>query len=349
MSYNEDLMSPNLEGDDGDAHPSTFPCMNFLSDAGILDDFLLLINRVGLSDYMADESDQYAILTKIFVESFKFTNTQYNPSVAFKIYGNSISMPLERFCSILGIPMFGTARRIQDRPADLMELYRGITNDDDRIAQRGKIRNIQLPAIRYFVYYLATSVLGRENTSNISNYHLAFLSTALDVGKKFNLGAIIARRLAARGPIYGGIIAARIVAALGLSIAPNDLVMAPQRLDLAAMKLHHFVTANSCAGKLVYRMLFIDGEEREVPLPQPSLFNIHVKPWSRTKEELDDQLRLLGFNIQHGVVVQEEEEEPAYHITMYHSGASSNSYQDDGASSSHHGGATSFTSWPSWD
>jgi hypothetical protein len=49
ISYNEDLMSPNLEGDDGDAHPLTFPCANFLRDAGILDEFLLLINRVGLT------------------------------------------------------------------------------------------------------------------------------------------------------------------------------------------------------------------------------------------------------------------------------------------------------------
>jgi hypothetical protein len=148
-----------------------------------------------------------------------------------------------------------------------LELYQGVTNDDDRIAQRGKIRNIQLPAIRYFTYYLATSILGRGNTSNISNYHLDFLATALDVSKKYNLDALIARRLAARGPIYGGIIVKRIIAALGLSIAPNDILLAPQRLDLADMKLHHFVTANSCAGKLVYRILFTDGEEREIPLP----------------------------------------------------------------------------------
>jgi hypothetical protein len=100
--------------------------------------------------------------------------------------------------------MFGTAKKIQNRPADLLELYRGVTNDDDRTTQRGKIRNIQLPAIRYFAYYLTTSILGRENTSNISNYHLAFLATALDVSKKYNLGALIACRLAARGPIYGG-------------------------------------------------------------------------------------------------------------------------------------------------
>jgi hypothetical protein len=167
-------MSPNLEGDNGDAHPSTFPCANFLRDAGILDDFLLLVNRVGLTTYMMDGSNQYAILKNIFIESFQFANSYFNPSIAFKIYDKSIIMSLERFCNILGIPMFGTARKMLHQPADLLELYRGVTNDDDRTAQCGKIRNIQLPAIRYFTYYLATSVLGRGNTSNISNYHLAF-------------------------------------------------------------------------------------------------------------------------------------------------------------------------------
>jgi hypothetical protein len=242
--------------------------------------------------------------------------------------------------------MFGTAKKIQNRPADLLELYRGVTNDDDHTAQRGKIRNIQLPAIRYFAYYLATSILGRESTSNISNYHLAFLETALDVSKRYNLGALIARRLAARGPIYGGIIDARIVAALGLSIAPNDRLLVPQRLDLAAMKIHHFVTANSCAGKLVYRMLFTDRDEREVPLPQPSLFSICRGPWSCSKEELDEQLRLLGFHVQQGAEDQEEEEAPADHYTMYHTGAPSSFYQHEGTSSSYFGDATS---WPRWD
>jgi hypothetical protein len=51
-------------------------------------------------------------------------------------------MTLERFCSILDIAMFGIAKKIQGRPADLLVLYRGVTNDDDRTAQRGKIRNI---------------------------------------------------------------------------------------------------------------------------------------------------------------------------------------------------------------
>jgi hypothetical protein len=83
---------------------------------------------------MTDESDQHAMLTKIFVESFKFTNAHYNPSIAFKIYDRTITMPLGRFCSIIGIPMFGTAKKIQNHPANLLELYRGVTNDDDRTA-----------------------------------------------------------------------------------------------------------------------------------------------------------------------------------------------------------------------
>jgi hypothetical protein len=90
----------------------------------------------------------------------------------------------------------------------------------------------------------------------------------------------------------------RIVAALGLSVAPNDTLLVPQRLDLAAMKVHHFVNTNSCAGSLVYRMLFTDGDEREVPLSQPSLFIICRGSWPLSKEELDGQLRLLGFHMQ---------------------------------------------------
>jgi hypothetical protein len=219
-----------------------------------------------------------------------------------------------------------------------------VTNDDDRTAQRDKIRNSQLPAIRYFAYYLVTSILGRENTSNISNYHLAFLANALNVSRKYNLGALIAHRLAARGPIYGGIIVAPIVAALGLSVAPNDTLLAPQRLDLAAMKVYHFVTANSCAGSLVYRMLLTDGDERKVPLPQPNLFSICRMPWSCSKEELDEQSRLLGFHRQQGPESQEEEA-PSDYYTVHHTGAPSSSYQDEGTSSSYFGDATSWLRW----
>ena len=70
-SYNEDLIATRIgsERDDGDAHPSSFPCFTFLQAAGILDDFLLLIERVGLTSYMQDESEQYAMLSKALLRA----------------------------------------------------------------------------------------------------------------------------------------------------------------------------------------------------------------------------------------------------------------------------------------
>jgi hypothetical protein len=92
-------------------------------------------------------------------------------------------------------------------------------------------------------------------------------------------------------------------------------------------------------------MLFTDGDEREVPLPQTSLFSICRRPWLRSQEELEEQLRLLGFHTQQGAEGQEEEA-PADYYTMYHTRAPSSSYQDEGTSSSYFGDATS---WPHWD
>ncbi|KAK1694868.1 hypothetical protein QYE76_011565 [Lolium multiflorum] len=160
-SYNEDIIAPSFapEEDNGAPNASSFPCYDFLTNAGILDDFFTLVNKAGLATYVGDEREQYYMLTKIFVESFKFHNTQYEPTVAFKIYGNPVTMELEEFCRALDIAPVGTAGRIDDNPQDLLELYRGITEDDCRTIQRGKIRNIQLPAIKYFAYYIATSIL----------------------------------------------------------------------------------------------------------------------------------------------------------------------------------------------
>jgi hypothetical protein len=52
-------------------------------------------------------------------------------------------------------------------------------------------------------------------------------------------------------------------------------------------------------------------------LPQTSLFSICRGPWSCSKEELDEQLRLLGFHMQQGAENQEEEA-PTDYYTVYH-------------------------------
>ncbi|KAK1695145.1 hypothetical protein QYE76_011842 [Lolium multiflorum] len=323
-SYNEDVIAPSFDEGNGDPNASSFPCYEFLSNAGLLDDFLTLIGKAGLTTYMEDERKQYYMLTKIFVESFKFNNKHFNPTVAFKIYGTPVTMKLKDFCAALGIAPAGTAKKIEDNPRVLLELYREITNDDCRTIQRGKIRNIQLPAIKYFAYYLATSILGRENTSNISSYHLAFLIAALTGETPYHLGSVIARRLSNKGPIYGGIIASRILARLDLPLDPNDVEIPPVKLDIAAMKSHQFVTIDSSMDNIVYRMLFADGDEREVLLPQTDLFSIDRKPWSRSKEEVDEQLKIQGFHQQH----DSEDAEPSYDYTVTYPVASSSTYQN---------------------
>ncbi|KAK1607847.1 hypothetical protein QYE76_031520 [Lolium multiflorum] len=342
-SYNEDIIAPSFapEEDNGAPNASSFPCYDFLTNAGILDDFFTLVNRAGLATYVGDEREQYYMLTKIFVESFKFHNTQYEPTVAFKIYGNPVTMELEEFCRALDIAPVGTARRIDDNPRDLLELYRGITEDDCRTIQRGKIRNIQLPAIKYFAYYIATSILGRENTSNISSYHLAFLNAALTGQTLYHLGSLIARRLSSRGPIFGGTIALRILTHLRLPLDSNDVPLTPRRLDIAAMKSHHFVTTDSTIDNMVYRMLFADGDEKEIPLPQPGLFNIDRQSWSLTKEEVEEHMKIQDFHQQH----DSEDAEPSYDCTVTYPDASSSTYLEPGRSSSYYGDTTSWGPW----
>ncbi|KAK1618850.1 hypothetical protein QYE76_024367 [Lolium multiflorum] len=342
-SYNEDIIAPSFapEEDNGAPNASSFPCYDFLTNAGILDDFFTLVNRAGLATYVGDEREQYHMLTKIFVESFQFQNAEYNPTVAFKIYGTPVTMELDEFCRALDIAPVGTARRIDNNPRDLLELYRGITNDDCRTIQRGKIRNIQLPAIKYFAYYVATSILGRENTSNISSYHLAFLNIALTGQTSYHLGSLIARRLSTKGPIFGGTIALRILTHLELPVDPNDVPLTPRRLDIIAMKSHQFVTTESTLDNMAYRMLFADGDEKEIPLPQPGLFDIDRQPWSRTKEEVEEHMKIQDFHQQH----DSEDVEPSYDYTVTYPGASSSTYPEYDPSSSYYGDTTSWDRW----
>ncbi|KAK1632092.1 hypothetical protein QYE76_006407 [Lolium multiflorum] len=323
-SYNEDVIAPSFapEEDHGAPNASSFPCYEFLTNAGLLDDFFTLVNRAGLATYVGDERGQYYRLTKVFVESFKFHNTEYEPTVAFKIYDIPVTMKLEEFCFALGIAPVGTARRIDDNPRDLLELYRGITGDDCRTIQRGKIRNIQLPAIKYFAYYIGTSILGRENTSNISSYHLAFLNVALTGETPYHLGSLIARRLSSRGPIFGGTIASRILTHLDIPLDSNDVPLTPRKLDIAAMKSHHFVTTNSTIDNIVYKMLFADGNEKEIPLPQQGLFNIDRQSWSLTKEVVEEHMKIQEFHQQH----DSENVEPSYDYTVTYPDVSSSTY-----------------------
>ena len=61
-------------------------------------------------------------------------------------------------------------------------------------------------------------------------------------------------------------------------IDPNDTQLAPCYLGLAAMKGHKFVTTSSTLENIVFRVVFANGREKEVPLPQPSLLSVDRRP-----------------------------------------------------------------------
>ena len=87
--------------------------------------------------------------------------------------------------------------------------------------------------------------------------------------------------------------------ALPISMLPpreDDLELDFTRLDLAAMKAHHFVTYDSILENLQYRLLFgfdLDNP-RFVRLPAPVLFNIIGRDrYSFPEEVLDEYLASL--------------------------------------------------------
>ena len=93
----------------------------------------------------------------------------------------------------------------------------------------------------------------------MSSPDLAILAAAINHDETYNIGALITRRLSTnkvRGTIYGGIIASIMLATAMLPPREDDLELDYIRLDLAAMKSHHFVTYDSTLENLQYRLLF---------------------------------------------------------------------------------------------
>ena len=144
QSYNEEILAPTF-GDERDAgvpNSASRPCNDFLRAAGLLENFLTLVESVGLTSYMMDERPQYYGLTKTFSESFTFNSKSYGKAISFKIYDRPVSLTLQEFCEVIGTADVGTSMRIAGNPPELAQTYQEVTNKDTRSAQHGKIRNI---------------------------------------------------------------------------------------------------------------------------------------------------------------------------------------------------------------
>ena len=106
-------------------------------------------------------------------------------------------MSMEKFCEEIGVPNAGKKAKMNSQPTELRTLFTPVCNQDTKDLQRQKISSMLFPHLRYFAYFIARGVLARNNTSNISAPNIVILANALSGESKYNVGALIARRLAA--------------------------------------------------------------------------------------------------------------------------------------------------------
>jgi hypothetical protein len=106
--------------------PSIYPCSEFMSAAGILQDFQTLISNSRLEHLVDGERHQYAKLTMSMVKDFRFSWSSPNPMVHYKIYNKTVDLPFDVFCAAIRVPQWGSRRKMKERPRPLMDLYEEI-------------------------------------------------------------------------------------------------------------------------------------------------------------------------------------------------------------------------------
>ena len=119
-----DVMEVNREDS---MHSAVYPCQNFMTAAGILQDFNTLISNAGLENFTSGEPAQFVKLTMSVVQDFRFNYLSDNPTVYYKIYNIPMEVSLHEFCIAIKVPYWGSYARINGQPRNLVELYSEIT------------------------------------------------------------------------------------------------------------------------------------------------------------------------------------------------------------------------------
>ena len=87
-----------------EVRPCEWPHTPFMNEAGVYEEFMQFIANAGLTDFLANECNQYYLLTNSFVQNFYFINTPGAPTVRSALYAINYEMPLHEFCEICLLP-----------------------------------------------------------------------------------------------------------------------------------------------------------------------------------------------------------------------------------------------------
>ena len=159
-SYNEDIVPVELM-DMLPAKAMAFPCDDFMENAGIKEEFYALCENAGLTRLVTSRVHQYETLTAVFVNSFRFYPD--NDTIVFRLYDQLLTMPMNRFCEVLGLPGLVEKKKRKNIPTvEINTLLDSFCNTKVRPSNRQKISNIMFPHLRYFAYYIARGVTTAE-------------------------------------------------------------------------------------------------------------------------------------------------------------------------------------------
>ena len=130
-----------------EVRPCEWPSDDFLRRAGIYEDFYLLIENAGLTDFLRDQCHHYLLLTKnTFVQNFYFFPKNSPPSVEPHLYDVVKRMPLAGFCEVWKIPFEGTL----DEPHrnEVEAFINTIRVGETRKVSDARITSIHFPVLR---------------------------------------------------------------------------------------------------------------------------------------------------------------------------------------------------------
>ena len=270
-----------------EVRPCEWPSDDFLRRAGIYEDFYLLIENAGLTNFLHDQRHQYLLLTNTFVQNFYFFPKKSPPTVEFHLYDVAKEMTLAEFCEVCRIPFEGTL----DEPHrnEVEAFINTITVGETRKVSDARITSIHFPVLRYFALLASRCLIGRGNRGNLSIPDIIILFHGLYRDNTVSMGGIIARRLSlnrTKGPIFGGIYASRLAEYFEIPIRheeKEETSLPRAYLDYKSMIAHVFLV-KSREGELKYKLYFDKHHPETITLPAPSLFNLsagtHIVPWA---------------------------------------------------------------------
>ena len=139
--------------------------------------------------------------------------------------------------------------------------------------------SVHFPALRYFAIFASRCLIGRGNSGNLSVPNIIMLQHALLGDNSFNMGAVVAKRLAlnrTKGPIFGGIYASRLSRHFRIPIRhyeKGETILPSYILDYRSMVAHNFIIQNEDK-TLLYNLRFNKKHNETIILHAPLLFDL---------------------------------------------------------------------------